>query len=254
MIFTKFWVSCFLLSAFMKISPISFFSKYKIVYVCAFCKYSNIFFSHSKTEAGPPICLSASSLLFTIVFLSSLRYCGKSLTSRVLLLVLHQKSSPHKWWLATSFLTIHLRLVAVFVFSNFYNFSWNIFHIHQKQLYMLQNSLSCKILLVIISAKVFPIQKRLCKIASLSKIRWEFLEIFSSTLWPFSAISLFFFTWMCSTWFLFSSRFIEVCSCPFSYFSIFPFLWISLSIRKEICRNVFRTQIGRTWAMSQEGL
>ena len=97
------------------------------------------------------------------------------------------------WWHATSFLTIHLRLVAVFVFSNFYNFSWNIFHIHQKQLYMLQNSLSCKILLVIISARVFPIQKSLCKIASLSKIRWESLEIFSSTLWPFSAISLFFF-------------------------------------------------------------
>ena len=94
MICTNFWVSCFLLLAFMKISPICFFSKYKIVYVCAFCKYINIFFSHSKTEAGPPICLPASSLLFTIVFLSTLRCCGKSLTSRVLLLVLHQKSSP----------------------------------------------------------------------------------------------------------------------------------------------------------------
>ena len=134
------------------------------------------------------------------------------------------------WWLATSFLTIHLRLVAVFVFSNFYNFSWNIFHIHQKQLYMLQNSLSCKILRVIISARVFPIQKSLCKIASLSKIRWEFLEIFSSTLRP----RLFLYSFLhqvCSTWFLFSSRFIEVSSCPFVlspiflYFLPFEFLW-----------------------------
>ena len=107
----------------------------------------------------------------------------------------------------------------------------NIFHIDQKQLYMLQNSLSCKILRVIISARVFPIQKSLCKIASLSKIRWEFLEIFSSTLWTFSANSLFLFTSICSTWFLFSSRFIEVSSCPFVlshiflYFLHFKFLW-----------------------------
>ena len=135
------------------------------------------------------------------------------------------------WWLATSLLTIHLRLVAVFVFSNFCNFSWNIFHIHQKQLYMLQNSLSGKILRVIISARVFPIQKSLCKIASLLKTRWEFLEIFLSTLWPFSAISFFFFTWMCSTWFLFLSRFMELSSCPFVlspiflYFLLFEFLW-----------------------------
>ena len=35
--------------------------------------------------------------------------------------------------------------------------------------------------------------RKVCKIASLSKIRWEFLEIFSSTLWPLSAISLFLF-------------------------------------------------------------
>ena len=61
--------------------------------------------------------------------------------------------------------------------------------------------------------------------------KWEFLEIFSSTLSPFPAISLFFFTSMCSTWFLFSSRFIEVSSCPFVlspiflYFIIFGFLW-----------------------------
>ena len=94
MIFTSVRVSCFLLLAFMKISPISFFSKYKIVYVCTFCKYSNIFFSHLKTEGGQPICLSQSSLMLTIVFPSSLRYWDKSLTSRVLFLVFHQKSSP----------------------------------------------------------------------------------------------------------------------------------------------------------------
>ena len=122
---------------------------------------------------------------------------------------------------------------------------------------MLQNSLSCKILRVIISARVFPIQKSFCKIASLSIIRWEFLEIFSATLWPFSAISLFFFyinlfnlilVFISIYW----SIFLPIRT--FSYFSIFPSLWISLSIRKEICRNVFRIRIGRAWAMSQEGL
>ena len=122
---------------------------------------------------------------------------------------------------------------------------------------MLQNSLSCKILRVIISARVFPIQKSLCKIASLSKIGWEFLEIVSSTLWPFSAIAWFFFyisvfnlilVFILIYW----SIFLPIRT--FSCFSIFPSLSISLSIRKEICRNVFRIRMGRAWAMSQEGL
>ena len=40
-----------------------------------------------------------------------------------------------------------------------------------------------------------------------------------------------------------------------SYFLfMFPVRWNSLSIRKEICRNVFRIRIGRAWAVSQEGL
>ena len=40
----------------------------------------------------------------------------------------------------------------------------------------------------------------------------------------------------------------------FSYFSIFPSLWVSLSICKEIYCNVFRIRIGRAWARSQEDL
>ena len=127
-------------------------------------------FSHSTTEAGPPMYVSASSLLLAIVFPSSLRYCDKSLTNWVLLLMLHQNSSLVSW-LVISFLAIHLRLDAVFVFSlKFHNFSSNFFHIHQKQPYMLQSSLLRQISRVI-STKVFPIQKSFCKVSSLSKIR-----------------------------------------------------------------------------------
>ena len=65
----------------------------------------------------------------------------------------------------------------------------------------------------------------------MSKIRWGFLEIFSSTLWLFSAISLYFFYINVFNWFLFSSRFIEVSSCPFVlspiflYSLLFEFPW-----------------------------
>ena len=160
MILTNFWVSCFLLLAFMKISPISFFSKYKIVYVCAFWKYSNIFFSHSKSEGGQAICLSASSLMLTIVFPSSLRYWDKSLTSRVLFLVFHQKPSPLcndlqlLFWqyIYVWLLCLYSRTFIIFLGTSF---------ISIKNNYMLQNSLSCKILRVIISTRVFLIQKSL---------------------------------------------------------------------------------------------
>ena len=67
--------------------------------------------------------------------------------------------------------------------------------------------------------KILAIQRTLCSIASLSKIRWEFLA--------FAFIYLYFCTSMSLTRLLFSFRFIEVSSSPFL---VLLFFYVSFSL------------------------